>query len=303
MFGATSKADLGNPEKEKRTFFNRDLPDQYSQGGLNIGNENSGNSRKQSAKTYKAQLDIDIANNNNNKGTELAGLPDAKKRSAYDFVRKELDADDHPLGRSSMRSLGAPSNFKPPRQDMAELAAQKRNELNSNRFDIITSLAKATDPANTPRQRMQQELLVGIPINGKDDGILEIGASASEQQRTKKEKQRTYFAQLSADQAGSGSAPNSARGSAPDSARRGMTRDQSSTRVELTGSTGYQIGRGLSRDMNASMKDVAFDAKRQAQAAYRAALANQQADNAYHKSVASARDAQFSNDDLPPYMQ
>jgi len=290
MFGATSKADLANPEKEKRTFFNRDLPDQYSQGGLNIGeNENAGNSRKQNALSYKAQLDIDIASNAQD------GLPDAKKRSAYDFARKAVDEDEHPLGRSSMRTLGAPSNFKPPRADKAELAAQKRGELNSNRFDIITSLAKAADPANTPRQRTQRELLVGVPINGQDDGILEIGLTSTEEQQVKKEKQRAYFAQLNADQANSTAAPKSARG--------GMSRDQSATRVELTGITGYQIGQCMSRDMSASMKNIAFDAKRQAQATYRAALANQQADNAYHKSVASSRDAQYNNDDLPPYMQ
>lgn len=195
------------------------------------------------------------------------------------------------------QSLGAPSNFKPPK------GVEKRAELNANRYDIITSLAKATDPANTPRQRMQQELLVGIPINGKDDGILEIGINPDDEKNEKKLKQRAYMAQLNADQANFGSAPNSARGSAPNSARSGLSRDMSATRVELTGTTGFQIGGGMSRDMPGSMKDIAFDVKRQAQAAYRAALANQQADNAFHKSLASARDAQDGRDDALPYMQ
>jgi hypothetical protein len=180
---------------------------------------------------------------------------------------------------------------------------EKRAELKANRYDIITSLAKAADPANTPHQRMQQELLVGIPINGKDDGILQIGKNPAEMKSQKREKQRAYMAQLNADQTNFGSAPNSARGSAPNSARSSMSREMSGTRVELTGTTGFQIGGGMSRDMPGSMKDIAFDVKRQAQAVYREALANQQADNAFHKSLASARDAQYGNDDLPPYMQ
>lgn len=288
MFGATSQVDLANPQQEKRTFFNRNLPDAYSEGGLQIGdnNENDGNARRQNALSYKAQLDIDAAN----KAFSNDGLPNAKRRTAYDFTHPSLADGDHPLGRSSMKSLGAPSDFVPP------VGVQKRAELDANRYDIITTLAKATDPANTPRQRMKQELMVGIPINGKDDGILEIGTTAEAEKSAKKEKQRAYMAQLNADQAKFG-------GSAPNSARSGMSRDMSSTRVELTGTTGYQIGAGMSKDMSSSMKDIAFDAKRKAQAAYRAALANQQADNAFHKTLARQRDAQVSNDGTLPYMQ
>jgi len=100
MFGATSQVDLGNPQQEKRTYYNRDMPDTYSEGGLQIGaKENAGNARKQSALSYKAQLDFDAAN----KDSSSDGLPDAKKRTAYDFVRPDLGEGDHPLGRSSMK--------------------------------------------------------------------------------------------------------------------------------------------------------------------------------------------------------
>ena len=98
MFGASSKIDLSSIEKEKRTYYNRDMPDTYSEGGLQIGaNENADNARKQKGLSYKAQLDFDIANRCSD------GLPDAKKRTAYDFARPSFDPDDHPLGRSSMK--------------------------------------------------------------------------------------------------------------------------------------------------------------------------------------------------------
>jgi hypothetical protein len=295
MFGASSKVDLSDLKKEKRTFFNRDMPSDFSEGGLQIGtNENTSNSRKQNQLSYKAQLDFDRINN------VADNLPDARKKSAYDFSRKDADSDDHPLGRSSMSQLGTPSNYRPPRADMAELASKKRAELGANRYDIITSLAKATDSNNTPRFRNQQELLVGMPINGNDDGILEIGSTAEVEKSDKKAKQRAYMDQLNADMAASG------RISAPNSARRGydiMQTDRSVKRIEHTGATGYQIGGGMSRDMSASMKNIAMDVKRQQQAKYREQLQAQQADNAYHKSVASARDAQYGVNDLPPYMQ
>jgi hypothetical protein len=313
MFGATSKADLsGAVQQEKKTFFNRDMPDSYTEGGLQIGENTEPNSaRKSAALSYKQQLDRD----RQNFVPSDTSLPDARKRSAYDFAKKQFLDEEHPLGRSSMKALGAPSNFKPPAADKAQQAAVKRSELRSDRFDIITSLQKASDPENTPGARMRQQLLIGQSIPGSnDDGMLMIGGSDEQVKELKKSKQRAYYAQLAADQEASQSAPNSARGSAPNSARGNNTgrreydsmyTDPSTRRIELTGNTGYSIGAGPSRDMSGSMKDIAFDAKRIAQAKYREQLLRQQSENAYHKSVKDAEDAQFegSPDKPLPYMK
>lgn len=311
MFGATSQADLSSAP-EKKTFFNRDMPESYTEGGLQIGEnrENASNSRKSSAATYKAQLDYDkqsfVPSNES--------LPNARKKSAYDFTaRKEMGTEDHPLGRSSMKALGAPATFIHPDENKAAQAAKKRSEMAKDRFDIITTLSKATDPSNTPGARMRQQLLIGQPVPGStDDGALIIGESEDSTKEMKKSKQRAYFQQLAADQESSYSVPNSARGSAPNSARgkstsnrdyNSMYTSDSSTRIETTGNTGFQIGSGLSRDMSGSMKDLAFDAKRTAQAKYREQLLVQQQENAYHKSVKLQQDHEVSNDDALPYLQ
>ena len=63
MFGATSKADLNNNELNvKRTYFNRSMPDNYTEGGMQIGNASS-NKSSVSAAAYKAQLDYDKYSN------------------------------------------------------------------------------------------------------------------------------------------------------------------------------------------------------------------------------------------------
>ena len=169
--------------------------------------------------------------------------------------------------------------------------------------------------ASSPRTERLQQLLIGQPIPGtNDDGMLMIGGSDEQVKELKKSKQRAYFAQLAADQEASQSAPNSARGSAPNSARGSNTgrreydsmyTDPSSRRIELTGNTGFNIGGGPSRDMSGSMKDIAFDAKRNAQAQYREQLLRQQAENAYHKRVKEVEDSRFegSPDKPLPYMK
>lgn len=208
-----------------------------------------------------------------------------------------------------MGVIGHPINNNVEPMDSAKKSRsqQKRDELNADRYDIITKLEKASDKKYTPASRQDQSLLIGIPINDEgNDGMLDIGQTAEIQYNIKKQKQREYLAQLNSDQE---SAPNSSRIS-PRSPRGGsdnrdydsMNTDRSFKNIN-TGITGYQIGNGPSSDMTGSMKNISFNAKKNAQAAYRAALEKQQEQNVFHKSVEASKSAIRGDDGQLPYMR
>ena len=298
MFGATSKADLNQDLNAKKTYLNRDLPTEYSEGGMNIG-QSGENTRRTGAAAYKAQLDRDRST------CASDGLPDARKRNAYDLQTRSPRArpqeeEDHPLGRSSMGALGVPSSFQPSPSKSAQ-AQERRDELQKDRFDIITTIEKEGLTQNTPAARNNLDLLVGVPLTGRtDDGFLEIGASASEENSVKKQKALDYAAALRADE------DNSAGSNKPvnkyvTGSRAGynnMYTDPSQGAIN-TGITSLGVGAGPSLDMSQSMKQISFDVKREKQAAYRSQLANQQAVTANFKSVEASKDATSVFEDLP----
>lgn len=218
-------------------------------------------------------------------------LPDAKKRNAYDYSpRGEAPSvivdEDHPLGFSNMNALGEKALSKMDQMKQAR-AQDKRTQLAKERYDIISCLEKETDPINSPRTRNAAELLIGQPIPGrKDDGILLIGRTATEEQSDKKAKQAAYMAQLNAD-----SGVKFGLGENYDPSADSLNTYKSHKRIETTGTTGFNISNGGSSDMNSSMKELDFNTKRKAQEAYRAVLMEQQA----HKADLTATEKAAAN--------
>lgn len=254
---------------------------------------NIGASDSQIAVKKEAQAQY-LASLNNDKETRVSdNLPDARRRTFYETNRKDLGEGDHPLGRSSMKALGSYRDLNID-DDKKETAASKRQELKTNRYDIISTLEKETNPMNSPRQ-MNEDMLVGVPgVSGKDDGIHQIGRSASTMHNDKKAKQREYMAQLNAD-AGTVFGVPEGRGA--------FYRDASVKRIEATGNTGFHISDGASMDMSPSMKNLDFDMKRSRQEAYRAALGNQQAESARRKEIEKVDTARLNDENADlPYM-
>ena len=215
-------------------------------------------------------------------------LPDAKKRSAYDYsARTQAPVDeDHPLGASNMKALGDKALSKMDKLKL-ENAEEKRKELATNRFDIISCLEKEANPENSPRARNAAELLIGKPIPGRsDDGILLIGRTTAEEKNDKKSKQAMYMAQLNAD-----TGVKFGLGENYDPSSDSLNTYKSYKRIETTGTTGLNISSGASSDMTASMKELDFSSKRKAQEAYRAVLKEQQASKAEVVANEKAADA------------
>ncbi len=298
MFGATSKADLNQPLNVKKTYFNRDLPEDFSEGGLQIGTpRDDTRSRRNDAAAYKAQLDFD-------KSTRASdNLPDARRRSAYDYQKPQFEEDDHPLGRSTMGAFGeAPAGLVPsPSKSLA--AANKRAEIEkANRFNIITQMEADSQRENFPSARNNADLLVGVPLSGRtDDGILDIGASAADQRSIAKDKARQYRAQLEADEANFGTTRQAKSpyltGNRDNYTQ--MNTDPSAVRINQTGVTGFNVSNGPSLDMTPSMKSLHFDVKREKQAAYRAQLGKQQAETAQFKNAKDAQELHHVYQGLP----
>jgi hypothetical protein len=218
-------------------------------------------------------------------------LPDAKKRSAYDYSARAQAPpvgtdDDHPLGSSNMNALGEKTLSKMDQLKLAR-AEEKRTQLHKERYDIISCLEKEANPINSPRARNAAELLIGQPIPGRtDDGILLIGRTAAEEHNVKKAKQAQYMDQLNAD-----SGKKFGLGENYDPAEDSLNTYKSYKRIEKTGTTGYSISSGASIDMTSSMKELDFSVKRKAQEAYRAVLQEQQAHKAEMLASEKAADA------------
>ena len=299
MFGATSKADLNEDLNPKKTYLNRDLPTEYSEGGMNIG-QSGENTRRTGAAAYKAQLDMDRSNCTSD------GLPDARRRNAYDLETRSprarpTESEDHPLGRSSMGALGAPSSYVKPSPSKSAQAQERRDELQKNRFDIITTIEKEGLTENTPAARNDLDLLIGVPLSGrKDDGFLEIGASSQQENSVKKQKALDYAAALRADQDNFGSnRPVNKYATGDRGGYNNMYTHPSQAAINTGIASLSGVGPGPSLDMSQSMKQISFDVKREKQAAYRAQLANQQATTQAFKNVEAEKNVMGIFEDLP----
>lgn len=294
MFGAVSNPDLTDPTvSPKKTYFDRALPEGYTEGGLGIGegNNDAKTGRKQQmAAQYRAQLAADQQNGKSDQ------LPDARKRSAYDFSKVGVD-EDHPLGQSNIAALGDKTITEMDQMKLSR-AQQKREELALNRYDIISCLAEGSKPENSPRARNAAELLIGMPMPGRDDdGIMVIGRTQNEEETDKKKKQVAYMAQLNAD-----TGVKFGLDANYDPSKDSLNTYKSYARIEETGTTGLRISSGPSLDMSTSMKELDFNHKRKAQQVYRDILMKQQADNADLKAQETARDAATDETTLP-YLQ
>ena len=292
MFGGVSNPDLSDPNP-KKTYFDRSLPAGYTEGGLGIGEGGKlgrdSDRKAAQAAAYRAQLEKDAATHG-----ASDQLPDCKKRSAYDFSSKTPVNSDHPLGQSNLSALGESTLSQ---MDQAKLARaqQKREELSLNRFDIISCLETSADPKNSPRARNAAELLVGMPIPGRnDDGILLIGRTAGQEEQDRKKKQMAYMAQLNAD-----TGVKFGLDENYDPKKDSLSTYKSHARIEHTGQTGYHISSGASLDMSQSMKELDRDAKLKAQAAYREVLMKQQEDRAVYEATQRAIDRADHGDQLP----
>lgn len=292
MFGGSSDPALNEDGQlqEKKTFFNRDLPDSYSQG-FQIGDSDmNGNStsRKIRQQQYQQALDMDKVNYVSDQ------LPDARRTRV--FNRKEVSDEEHPLGSSMLMAFGESTKNKmdPVKAELAEL---KRQELESNRFDIITRIEKDTSPMNSPRYRNDNALGIKDPSTD-GTGIMAIGYTSNQEMTMKKQKQKEYMAQLNADTGKIfGVSENY------DAATEGLNKDKSFKRIESTGNTGFQISQAESMDMSPSMKSIAFDAKRQRQLAYRSVLDAQKEQCASIRATERSRDTSVNDENNLPFMQ
>lgn len=289
MFGGSSDPSLLVANNEKKTFFNRELGDNYTEG-FQIGeNETSdGYQNKRAAQAaYQAALESDQIN------FKSDNLPDARRTRT--FIRKDNSDNEHPLGSSMLMALGeSTKNRMNPKQ--VEIAQLKREELNQNRFDIINLIEKDTSPMNSPRYRNEMELGVKDPSTD-GSGIMAIGSTAAQEKASKVAKQKEYMAQLNAD-----------RGidfgiSEYDPQESTLNRDKSYKRIEKTGHTGYNISTGPSLDMSPSMKNIDFEIKRQRQAAYRNILDQQKQLTAALKQQEKNNDNSVNDENNMPYMQ
>ena len=295
MFGGVSNPDLSDPMMSPRkTYYDRELPSGFTEGGLGIGeggSDSKAGRKQQMAAKYRAQLAADAHQHG---GSDQ--LPDAKKRTAYDFVKTATDPE-HPLGVSNMNALGEKKLSSMDEVKQAR-ARQKREELSLNRYDIISCLEEGTKPENSPRARNAANLLIGMPIPGRtDDGIMNIGRTADEEKADKRRKQAELMAQLNADTGVKFGLDDNY-----DPQKDSLNTYKSHARIETTGSTGFNVGSGRSLDMSLSMKELDFKAKRKAQQAYRDVLTKQQADKAEFMATVTARDAADDGCTLP-YMQ
>lgn len=289
MFGGVSDPELLTDRSEKKTFFNREISQEYTEG-FQIGeNETSGGfqNKRAAQAAYQAALESDKVN------FVSDNLPDARRTRT--FIRKDISDNEHPLGSSMLMAIGeSTKNKMNPKQ--VQIAEVKREELNKNRFDIINLIEKDTSTMNSPRYR--NEVALGIKDPSTDGtGIMAIGNTAADEKATKQAKQKEYMAQLNADRGFDfGLGGYDAREST-------LNRDKSYKRIEKTGETGFRISAGPSLDMSPSMKSIDFEMKRQRQAAYRNILDQQKELTAALKQQEKNSDFSVNDENNMPYMQ
>jgi len=281
MFGGG--ADVEDRKPPTKTGI-RELPESHFAGGLAIGQSEDRSDRwrakKNSQAMYQQALDLDKAKKLQQ--TMATGADEHNRSQLGESQLGSIGGGSPRVGRAGGGRVGGEQPSKRGHEEdcdeemdytrTQQQAAVMREQLKLNREDITMALEEQSSPLNSPRIKNRQELMIGVPINGVDDGMLVIGQSDAEVKATLKAKRREYMAALDSD-------TGNLRERLSNTARRPPRHpNHFDIVVEPTGSTSVQIGKGPSMDMSPSMKQIQFDSKRVAQEEYRRLLLAQQDD-------------------------